>query len=400
MPIVAPPTRSPRTLLPFPVSLLLATFAVGCSSGAYRSLLDENDVPDLAALKQSAADLPQRTDRVTVAFRDSGKPVEVAVRRVGGGSRARTILLLHGVFSDGGLWRFVAGDLGRDFDLLIPDLPGCGGSSHPDPGDLGLAGYGPTALARDVLTALRHETRGAPPGTHLTLVGHSLGGIILLRMFGDPALRREFADVMSRVDTVVLIDSADVTEKVSSPVFRSLAELPGWKVGLANLLGVLRGRAAEGTRDGVADPDRRALRQEADRTAAILLDAGRRRAMQAMLAQAAPAERAERDAIRKGYTSVTVPTLILWGERDEIFPSSMGRELAAALPRARLVIVPEAEHSLPIERPRRVAALIREFVTGSARGPGEDRPRRSEGGAPATRPPRPGPESAPAVPQR
>ena len=50
---------------------------------------------------------------------------------------------------------------------------------------------------------------------------------------------------------------------------------------------------------------------------------------------------------------------------DELFPMSMGREVAAEVPGAKLRIVPGAMHSLPTERPELRARLIRNFVTGA-----------------------------------
>jgi len=60
--------------------------------------------------------------------------------------------------------------------------------------------------------------------------------------------------------------------------------------------------------------------------------------------------------------SLTIPTLILAGGADRITPMPDTRELAGALPGAKLVVYPGAGHSVMLERSRAVA----EEITGLA----------------------------------
>jgi len=55
----------------------------------------------------------------------------VAYHRAGGGP---PLLLLHGGWSDGRAWTPQLRDLAAEFDVLAPDLPGCGGSDEPPDG--------------------------------------------------------------------------------------------------------------------------------------------------------------------------------------------------------------------------------------------------------------------------
>ena len=59
--------------------------------------------------------------------------------------------------------------------------------------------------------------------------------------------------------------------------------------------------------------------------------------------------------------SWTTPTLLLWGERDEVMPVSMGRALAERL-KARLEVVPGAAHPCYLDQPERFHALVLEFL--------------------------------------
>ena len=59
---------------------------------------------------------------------------------------------------------------------------------------------------------------------------------------------------------------------------------------------------------------------------------------------------------------VTVPTLVVWGERDRMIPVSEGRWLAGAIPNARLAVIADAGHMPQREQPERFAAAVREFL--------------------------------------
>jgi len=59
------------------------------------------------------------------------------------------------------------------------------------------------------------------------------------------------------------------------------------------------------------------------------------------------------------------PTLVLVGEEDVLTPPWYARELAQEIRDARLVIVPEAGHALPIEQPMVFNALVLSFLQES-----------------------------------
>ena len=56
--------------------------------------------------------------------------------------------------------------------------------------------------------------------------------------------------------------------------------------------------------------------------------------------------------------TITVPTLILWGDRDEFLPRSEQETLAAAIPGSRLVTYEGTGHAVHWEQPERVAADV------------------------------------------
>ncbi len=60
--------------------------------------------------------------------------------------------------------------------------------------------------------------------------------------------------------------------------------------------------------------------------------------------------------------SIRVPTLALVGQHDAISPAAEMRQMAAAIPQARFVVIPDAGHMSPMENPAAVNAAIAEFL--------------------------------------
>jgi pimeloyl-ACP methyl ester carboxylesterase len=64
-------------------------------------------------------------------------------------------------------------------------------------------------------------------------------------------------------------------------------------------------------------------------------------------------------------TKVTTPTLILWGEKDSIFPRNEQDKLVKAIPGAVLKVYGDTGHAVHWDRPREVARDLKEFLEGS-----------------------------------
>ena len=113
------------------------------------------------------------------------------------------------------------------------------------------------------------------------------------------------------------------------------------------------------------DP-RRATREDADWAIEILKDSPRRRAMQAMLRQAAPPAPAPPGSVREDYARLRAPVLVVVGEREPWVPPRLARELADVLPDGEVRVVERARHSLPTECPTLLSGIIREFIAARA----------------------------------
>jgi pimeloyl-ACP methyl ester carboxylesterase len=65
---------------------------------------------------------------------------------------------------------------------------------------------------------------------------------------------------------------------------------------------------------------------------------------------------------RPTLPSIRCPTLVLVGERDELTPPERAAEIAAGVPNARLVAVPECGHLSTLERPDAVTRALVELL--------------------------------------
>lgn len=72
--------------------------------------------------------------------------------------------------------------------------------------------------------------------------------------------------------------------------------------------------------------------------------------------------------------ALDVPTMVVAGVDDFIFPPESQAELAAAIPGARLELVEGAGHNAHAEQPRVVLDLVRGFLAGAPAAPGRHGP--------------------------
>lgn len=60
--------------------------------------------------------------------------------------------------------------------------------------------------------------------------------------------------------------------------------------------------------------------------------------------------------------AITIPTLVVWGGNDELVPLADGRDYAAKIPHAKLVIVPDCGHAPSLEKPDEFIAAVEAFL--------------------------------------
>ena len=59
--------------------------------------------------------------------------------------------------------------------------------------------------------------------------------------------------------------------------------------------------------------------------------------------------------------TISVPTLLIWGDEDKRSPVPCGEAMRDAIPGSRLVVIPNAGHASNFEQPERFNAEVREF---------------------------------------
>lgn len=265
----------------------------------------------------------------------------VRVRDTGGDGPP--VLLVHGLLVDGDLYAALVPLLvARGYRCIVPDLPlgAHGVALHPD-ADLSPPGL--AALLAEVLDALGLAT--------VDVVGVDTGGALTqLLMAGHRA----------RVGRVVLTacDAYDSFPPRSFGPLLAPLRLPGglWamaqlaRLGPVRRLGVVRPVTHAGTDDAT-------LR----RWTVGLRDRGVRRDTSKVLAGMHPrhtlaAAEANRDFPR--------PVLVAWGDDARIFPRRLGERLAADLPAARLVTLPDCAAFAALDQPELLAALVDDHLAG------------------------------------
>jgi pimeloyl-ACP methyl ester carboxylesterase len=236
-------------------------------------------------------------------------------------------LVLHGLGSIAASWSPVMRRLRRGCRLLVPELSALGGTVCPDDG-FGIAG------AVEILGALLDREAGGRP---VTLLGLSLGGWMAVRL----ALAQP-----ERIARLALVDIAGYHDQDWERI-RSLVEV-------RDLAGVDRLYKAL----FVETPWLMSLSR------ATFLNVYTSRAVRNVLAGLTEADTFD-DA---DLGTLGMPAVVIWAEEDGLFTVKTGRAIAAALPRARLEIVPHCGHAIHMERPRALNAALQRFRHATAPG--------------------------------
>jgi pimeloyl-ACP methyl ester carboxylesterase len=253
------------------------------------------------------------------------------------------VLLVHGITSSSRTWRDVMPGLGRSFEVIAPDLLGHGTSAKPR-GDYSLGAY--ASGLRDLLVAL-----DIPKAT---VVGHSLGGGVAMQF------AYQFPE---RLERLVLVDSGGLGSEVALAL--RAATLPGSDYVLP-LLFSSPVRGAGAFAGGVLG--RLGLRASADVRGLVegfesLGDAGARRAfLHTARAVIDPAGQRV-DARDRLYLASSIPTLLVWGDRDRIIPVGHGRGAHEAMPGSRFEVFEGAGHFPFNDDPDRFVALLEDFIS-------------------------------------
>jgi pimeloyl-ACP methyl ester carboxylesterase len=262
------------------------------------------------------------------------------------------IVLIHGMLNSSSHWRSVAQSLASEYTVIAPDLIGHGDSAAPR-GDYSLGAH--AASIRDLLAAIGID--------RATIVGHSLGGGVAMQFFYQ---------FPQRVERLALISSGGLGREVT-PALRTAA-LPGVLPLLAltirpRLVGAL---AQSGERLRARGVGAGVYLQAAARALRPLQSDGARQAFLQTLRAVIDVHGQRVSATDRLYLLEALPTMIVWGERDNTIPLEHGRAAHEAIPHSRFRTLAEAAHFPHLEDPDGLSELLREFMRETRPGAIED----------------------------
>ena len=251
------------------------------------------------------------------------------------------VVLVHGLLTNGELWREVAPRLAADFRVLVPDWP-LGSQQLPlAPG----ADLSPPSLARliaDFIAKLDLE--------RVTLVGNDTGGALCqLVAVNHP----------ERIGRLVLTP-CDAFEHFPPPAFAPLvgaAKVPG------SVFAILQSMRAPAARRLPMAYGWLMKRYDSELTASWIAPALASKELRAQIA-----------AILRGFSprhtlgaaerfgEFDKPVLIAWAPEDHFFKLADGERLQAAFPHARLERIEDSYTFVMLDQPERTVQLIAEFA--------------------------------------
>jgi pimeloyl-ACP methyl ester carboxylesterase len=68
------------------------------------------------------------------------------------------------------------------------------------------------------------------------------------------------------------------------------------------------------------------------------------------------------EVVKDRLGTISVPTLIVWGGKDELVPLEQGRSYASGIPGAKFVVVPDCGHAPSIEKPDEFLSAVVPFI--------------------------------------
>ena len=278
--------------------------------------------------------------------------IEVEERRinVGGlttryfkaGDEGLPLVLLHGDSASALDWSWVLPRLGATYRVYAPDFPGFGESAKPN------RNYTPEFLKQflvDFLNALGIE--------RAVLVGNSLGGLVSLRF----ALSHP-----EQVAALVLVDSSGLGYSVTP--FLSQLTVPFYgEVAITGCATPVGAKMRSWLRATLlfAHPSQAPDVWLAEQERMSLMPGFLEATLSSLRAQLNVL--GQRQVLLDSLPQLQMPTLIVWGTDDSVFPKDQAQDAVGRLPHGQLALIPDCGHLPHIERAELFSTELSKFLT-------------------------------------
>jgi pimeloyl-ACP methyl ester carboxylesterase len=251
-----------------------------------------------------------------------------------------TVVLIHGFGASLETWSDIYPLLCPFYSVIRMDLKGSGFSSKPKDSQ-----YSPSDQALLLLKFLKELRQ-----TNVVLVGHSLGGGVALLTYFESLLLTQGISVKG----LILIDSAGYSQSlpffvstVQNPVTRFVSHLMSPEQRVRFVL------------NKIIKLKRRVTPDRVRRYSYFLDKPGSRYALYQTAKQIVPRNVSE---LSSKFSTISVPTLILWGADDPVISVEYGHRFNQDIPNSRLVVLADTGHIPQEERPSETFSAMNQFL--------------------------------------
>ncbi len=221
------------------------------------------------------------------------------------GSGGKLLLILHGWGCSKEMFSTIAEHLSSGYTVVVPDLPGFGESAQPsEPYSVEDC----TRLIVDFIKSLGFKT--------VSLMGHSYGGRVIIKMFS-------LSNLPFEIERVCLVDAAGIKPKKSlGQKLSLLCYKGGRKVLSLPPFKKLFPNAIENWRKKRGSADFNNASEVMKKTLVLAVN----------------------EDLTNCLKNITAPTLLFWGDKDDATPLSDAKIMEKRIPDAGLVVLEGGSH--------------------------------------------------------
>ena len=300
----------------------------------------------------------QQIDTLYAAAREAGVPIEkdeivwsdefvelngLQIHYIDWGTAGKPpLLLLHGGMQNAHSWDLTAVALKRDFNVVAMDLRGHGDSAWSDEGKYSHADH-----ADDIAALVEHLGWARP-----IVMGLSLGGLSATRFAYEHP---------ERVARLVIVD---VGPQLAQGGVGRIMDFTAGPAELDSIDDFIQ-RAVE------YNPRRKPeqLRYSLTHNLRLLPSGKYAWKYDRRIGQSRPGAKAERvpnfAEMWERLADIKCPTLVVRGEKSDVFAEETGRRMAEVIPDCRFVTVPNAGHTVPQDNARGFLEMVAPFLRGN-----------------------------------